>query len=440
MPHAAPQSKPACRRAPLIFIAAVSLAIWLALTLLLTKGAFPTPYLDEFHFWRLYADAKAGVLDISDVFALHNRTHLYALLKLWFWGVVHWDIDWRASMHVQVFFIALMAYMVLKYGMGARPTLFSMLMGLTAALALASARQHGNLYWAMQVSAAAMLLASMLSFYYVERLHETQKTKHAALAIFFAAVALLSSGGGIVTFAISIAAVFLASAHWRLKLASLSIGAAALGAWLRAMWPFSFTLEYGVGGVSAHNVLPSLQTLAIYFPQFFSNALYSASPRADDAASLATGCGVLAFSAYTLYARPRSKAGLFPRLLIWYALASCAAVACARLHLADPATSRYYPFAAALLAGNALALRQPENRLQKTAALLLAALTATAFFTSYAAQLKAAPHNKQWARSAHVHLCSAAPPSGHPTLAWMPDGYTNLDEMRRIFCREKDRR
>lgn len=436
----ATKSTPIPARAATIFIVAACLAIWLTLEILVTRGGFPAPHLDEFHFWRLYVGAKEGVLDFSEVFKLHNRTHLYALLKLWFWIVVHLDFDWRVSMHIQVFFIAVMAGMALKYGIGTHPTRFSCLMGLTAALALASARQHENLYWAMQISAAVMLLTSILSFYCVERLHTTQKTAYAVLAIVCAALALLSGGGGIVTFALSIAAVFIVSRTTRVKLAALALGAATLGTWFLLMPPFTFTLEYGVGSVSTSNALPSLKKFVLYFPQFFSNALYAASPRADDTASLITGCGVLALTAYTFCFSPRNGGGVFPRLLMCFALTSCAAIAFARMNLADPAASRYYPFAATLLAGNALALRRPENRPQKTAALLLAACVVASFLHSYGWLAKTAPHHKQWARAAHVHLCSAAPPSGHPALAWMPEDYTNFEEMRRIFCRKKDMR
>lgn len=443
----ATKSAPASARAASVFIAAVCLALWLALTLLVTKGGFPTPYLDEFRFWRIYAGAKEGVLDFRDFFELHNGAHLYAVLKLWFWTVVHLGLDWRISMHVQVLFIVATAGMAMKYGTGAHPTRFSLLMGLTAALALSSARQYDNLYWAMQVSAAAMLLSSMLSFYHVARLHETQKIKHATLAFLFATLALLSSGGGAVTLPISTAAIFLASKNRRLKLIALSAGCVVLAAYasLVARHPVMqlFILKLGVGGISDNSFLEAAKKLAIYFPQFFSNALHSFSLRADDTASLCSGTAVLALSAYTLFSSYRKGRCILPCLLICFALASCAAVATTRIALSAPTESRYYPFAAALLAGNALALRRPENLWQKTVALLLAALTAASFLYNYGVQFKEAPQHKQNAREAHMHLCAGKDKNNHQSLAWIADSptdlaYADLETIRRIFCREKD--
>ncbi|MBR6975287.1 MAG: hypothetical protein IKH84_00095, partial [Ottowia sp.] len=129
--------------------------------------------------------------------------------------------------------------------------------------------------------------------------------------------------------------------------------------------------------------------------------------------------------------------------LICFSLASCCAIAFVRINLSDPAASRYYPIAATMLAGNALAFRHPEKPWHKIVAILLAALTTASFVYNYGVQFKEAPQHKQRSRAVRLYMCSGKDKNKPWELAWIAQSpgdraYSDLNTMRRIFCREKD--
>lgn len=127
------------------------------------------------------------------------------------------------------------------------------MIALSVALVLGSARQAENICWAIQISATAMILSSIVAFYFVERLSAIQENIYAGLAFLFASTALLSNGGGQVTFLITTAAVFAISRHLYIKEICIAIGGILVAGILSYMLP-SREAAVGLSLIGAKNI------------------------------------------------------------------------------------------------------------------------------------------------------------------------------------------
>ena len=414
-----------------IFSLGMAALIATGLVFLLARGAFPTPFSDEFYFHQIYLDAKNGNIDLNKIFEPHFG-HIYVLLKSWLWLVIHYDIDWRVSMYIQTAFVALAVAFVSKYSLFRDSKNINFLIALSVAFVLGSARQAENLYWAIQISAAAMILSSIMAFYFVERLSATQKNIYAGLAFVFASTALLSNGGGLVTFLITATAVFAISRRFYIKAICIVIGGLFVAGILSYMLP-SKEAAVGASLVSAKNIF-------YYFLAFFANSLFSFSERGDDVYSLTTGAAVLILTTYTVISSWRQKEkNVFPYLLIFFSVASCVLIAYARLKggIWQPNASRYYPFAAMILVGNMLVLGNEKGKSQKYIALVSFALISISFVQSYFIEWKISPHRYIYSKNAHFNLCSG----NNKGLAFHGDlRYTNTTTLKDIFCTGQDLR
>jgi hypothetical protein len=401
--------------------------IALSLILLVARGSFPTPFSDEFDFYRIYSDAKSGNIRLSEILSPHNG-HIYILLKLWLWLVVHYDIDWRASMYIQVVFVALTVAFISKYILESKNK--KLLAILSVAFALGSARQAENLYWAIQISAAAMLFSSIVAFYFVARYSETQRNKFAVLAFVFSLVAFLSNGGGIATFLLTAFTIFATSKKIYIKTICALTGVLFVAGILAYVLPSS--------AASVGASLISIKSIFIYCLAFFSNSLFSFSQRGDDIYSLLTGAAVLALTIYTITSSWRQRSGnIFPYLLILFSVASCILISYARLKsgIWQPNASRYYPFAASILVGNALILSDTNNKVRQYSAVILFALIFISFSQAYFMEWKISPYRYIYSKNAHFSLCRG----DNKGLAF--DGnlqYTDTTILKDIFCTQQD--
>jgi len=406
-----------------------SILIALSLILLVARGSFPTPFSDEFYFFRIYSDAKSGNFRLNEILSPHFG-HIYILLKSWLWLVVHYDIDWRASMYIQVIFIALTVSFILKYILNIESKNKKLPAILSIAFALGSARQAENLYWAIQISAATMLFSSIVAFYFVARHSETQRNKFSVLAFVFSLLALLSNGGGIATFLLTACAIFATSKKIYIKIICALTGALFAAGILAYMLPSK--------GASLGASLISIKNIFIYFLAFFSNSLFSFSQRGDDIYSLLTGAAVSALTIYTLTSSWRQKdRNIFPYLLILFSVASCILISYARLKggIWQPNASRYYPFAAIILVGNALILSNANNKVQQYSAVILFALISISFSQAYFMEWKISPYRYIYSKNAHFSLCSG----NNKGLAFHGDlQYTDTTTLKDIFCTQQD--
>jgi hypothetical protein len=407
-------------RAITLIVAGLTFA---SLAMLLVRGAFPTPFSDEFYFFRLYLDAKGGSLDFKEVIQPHFG-HIYVLLKSWFWLVVHYQIDWRVSMYVQAALVAAAVAFLANYAGNRMMPKAGLLVILAIALALASARQAENLYWAIQVSAAAMLMFTILAFYWIEKYMTSQATAHAAVALAFALLALLSNGGGLVSFSIAIAAIIVYTRRNWLRISYALMALVFLAGMLSL---------FKTQGPPDQSLL-NLSSVFSYFLAFFANALYSFSMRGDDAYSLAIGTAILMCTAFAIKEFLRDqKRYLFPALLMAFSLASCLLIAYARLKggIWQPNASRYYPFAAMILVGNLLIFGQSGKRSGQYLVLALFFAVSISAAKSYYAEWHTSPYRYTNFKDAHLKLCSGS----RDGLAFNGDlNYTDTGVLKEIFC------
>lgn len=423
-----------CARRNLLLVTLTSAIVaGASLLVLLQLGAYPTPFSDEFYFHTLYQNASQGELKIQDIFEPHFG-HIYVLLKCWLWLVVYYGIDWRASMYVQVVFIAIIAGLLSRIAAARISSSFNKIAVIAVTCIVCSARQAENLYWAIQLSAAAMFFFTIAAFYFVDRFNKTKEIKYASLAFLFALLALLSNGGGIASFFIVVAVLWLSAAEkFGLKLILFFIG---LIAFLGLGCLHAAGSEVGAG-VS----LLSVKTLLIYVLAFFSNALFSFSERGDDFPSLSLGGIVLSLTIFLVASSWRDKQKhLFPYLLILFSILSCVIIACVRLKggIFQPNASRYYPFASAVLVGDLLLLCRMEetNKTFRVLFVSLSFMIVLSYLFSYFGEVKISPHRYINSRNSHVNLCDGRDVG----LAFGGDlRYTNTNVLRGIFCSDIDK-
>ncbi len=392
---------------------------------LLFRGAFPTPFSDEFYFYEIYLKARQGDFDLQTMVQPHFG-HVYVLLKSWFWAVVHYQLDWRVSMYAQAAFMVLTMAMVAHYSLVKTSSKIRLLLAVSAALALGSARQWENLYWALQISAASMFFFTIAAFYWVDRYAESQDGMQAILASICGLMALLSNGGGLASFVITMAALVVVCRKNSLRLifAVIEIVFVAL--------VFMYMLPSGGGAVGASLMSPG--NFITYVLAFFANALFSFSERGDDVYSLCLGAAVLGCTAYTIKISWNSRyEKVFAYLLIGFSLASCLMIAYARLKGGhwQPNASRYYTFALPLLLGNLLILGSSRSRVDLRLSLGLAGLIIASFAQSYLVEWKTSPHRFAYSKEAHSNLCR-----GSSSGLAFHDGLetTNIQVLQDVFC------
>lgn len=417
------------RKQRLLLAVAPAALIGAALSILLTRGAFAVPFSDEISFHRLYSDALQGEFRLKEIFATHNIVHLYALLKSWFWLVVHYGLDWRTSMYAQVALIAATIVLVAHYAVSRAAPDVRTIVVFSISLALGSARQHENLFWAMQISSAAMVFFSLLAFALVARFAETQSTKHAAPAVVAGILALLSAGGGMLSFPITIAALaVLSKKHWQ-RAMFIAIGAAIM----LALFQHLPHLEHS-------GQLP-YKDKAQYIMMFFSNALASFG-RKNTMGKTAPGYSILlgaVIVAFALYAVASSwserKKHIFPYLIIMFSLALAASVVHSRGSIWRPMESRYYPFASLLLVGIILLVSHARTTLQRRLLHALAILIAISFLQSYFLEYRRAPKRHAHASQAHSLICNGDIRGLQEQLFRLdPQRHTNMEVMQTVFC------
>jgi len=406
--------------------------IGLLLVLLLIRGACATPFSDEFYFYKLYASAQQGAIDFNEIFRPHFG-HVYVLLKSWLWLVVHYKLDWRVSMYLQAGFIALTALLLSRYSMPRIAPKLRVYVAVAIALALGSPRQFENLYMAMQVSAAVMVFFACAAFYAVAKYSETEKDRYAMLAIACAFLSFISTGGGLMAFVLVLASLLLIAKTNKLRIVIVAAGAAFLlivASYMRS------ALEAGP--------MPSLlnaKNFLIYFPAFFANALYCFTERGDDVRSICFGVAILAGAAYAVQATWQEKEKhVLGYLLIGFGLASCLAIAYARLKsgIWQPNAPRYYPSAVTLVIGALLLFARKQNKDHSRLALLIVVLIVVSFSKSYRKEWRSAPDRYAYFNSSHANLCSGKDEG----LAFMGNVKTDSDlkVLRDVFCTDEQKR
>lgn len=412
-----------------IFALVTAALIGLSLTLLIARGSFPTPFSDEFNFYHIYFDAKNGYINLSEIFKPYSG-HLYVLLKSWLWLVVHYSIDWRLSMYMQAALVAVAIAFISEYSLSRASKNISLAVVLSVAFAIGSARQAENLYWAIQISAATMLLSSIVAFYFVARHSETQRSKYVGLALIFALIALLSNGGGIATFLITTTAIIAISRKIHIKTICIFIAGAFAAGIVSYMIP-SKDASTGPSLVSAENIL-------IYFLAFFSNSLFSFSERGDDIYSLLTGGAVIILTIYAVISSWEQKdKNVFPYLLICFSVTSCILISYARLKggIWQPNASRYYPFAVMILVGNILILSCAKDKVQKYIALVTFTLISISFVHSYFVEWRISPYRHVYSKNAHLSLCNGSAKG----LAFHGDlRHIDTKVLKEVFCTNQD--
>ena len=348
-------------------------------------------------------------------------------MKSWIWLVVYSGADWRVSMYVQVAVIAATIVLVAHYITGSAAPDKRVAAVFSIALALGSARQHENLFWAMQISSAAMVLFSLLAFILVARFAETQSTRLAALAVAAGVLALLSNGGGMLSFPIVIAALTITSKkHWQ-RIIFIAIGASALLILFHHMSYISHG-EKQIGGMNALR----------YILAFFSNALTSFGGRfrGPNYSSIVLGAMIAALTVYTVIFSWKIREKLvFPYLVIAFSLALAASLVYSRGSIGLPQESRYYPFAALLLVGNILIISSSKAVLQRRLLYTLSFLIAISFTQSYFRQYRHAPRRHAHAAQAYSLICSGDIRGLQEQLFRLdPQHHTNMEVMQAVFC------
>ena len=421
-----------------LFALVTATMIGLSLTLLIARGSFPTPSFDEFYLYRLYFDAKNGDINLSEIFKPHftestgESGHVYVLLHSWFWLIVHYGIDLRISMYMQVALVVVAILFISEYVLSRASKNIGLVVVLSVAFVLGSARQWENLYWAMQISAASMLLSSILAFYYVARHSETQRNTYAGIACIFALIALLSNGGGLVTFLITTIALIAVSKQRYVK--TIGIFVCVVGAVVAGVVSYVLPPRQVCPGSS----LVDVGNVFNYSLAFFSNALFSFSERGDDIYSLLTATAVILVTVYAVTSSwSQKETNVFPYLFICFSVISCIVIAYTRLNCGiwQPNAPRYYPFVAMMLVGNMLILGDAKNKVQKHIVLIAFVLIAISFVYSYVVEWGISPYRYIYFKNAHVSLCSGSTDG----LAFRDNlRYTDTTVMKEIFCTNQD--
>jgi len=423
-------SEAGARRKANALALAIATLVGIGLVLLLLRGAVATPFSDEFYFFELYRSANEGRIDFSEIVRPHFG-HMYVLLKSWLWFVVRHDIDWRVSMYLGALFIAMTVALMLHYSLVRGAPKLRLAVALGIALALGSMRQAENVYWAMQLSGPAMIFFSVAAFYAVALYGETQRNGYAALALACGFLSYLSTGGGLMSFSLTIFALFVMARKNSLRLAYVAVGIIFLAG----------VMSYTRQALQASSSAPSLlnaQNFVLYCLAFIANALYSFSERGDDIRSLLMGGAILVCTAYLVKASWREKKKhVFAYLLIAFSLASCLAIAYARLKsgLWQPNAPRYYPSAAAILLGNLLILGRGTGKGNAGLALLAVVLISISFARIYAVEWRASPYRHHNLSEAHLRLCSG---SAEGLAYFGALEFTNTTVIRNTFCSAKD--
>lgn len=420
---------PAARRNVNAVALAIAGLLCLGLMLLLIRGAVATPFSDEFYFHELYQSAKQGTIDFNEIMRPHFG-HVYVLLKSWLWMVVHFNMDWRVSMYVGAVFIAMSSLLVARYALQRSRPHLKLVVALAAAFSVASMRQSENVYWAMQLSGAVMIFFSIAAFYAVAKFAETQAVAHAVLAFALGLLSFMSTGGGLMSFSITIFAIFVVSNNNRVRISAVVVG----------MLFIIVVMSYMRSALQGQ-LLPSLlnaKNFAVYVLAFFANTLYTFSAKADDASTIVLGAIILACTAYTVKVSWNDrKQHIFAYMLIAFALASCFAIAYARLKngIWQPHAPRYYPSAVAILVGNLLIWGQSKNSKHAPLALLLCLLISASFAQSYFSEWRLAPFRYIAQHNAHTSLCSG---SSSGLAFWGDMKATDRGVMRSVFCSNSD--
>ena len=415
-----------------IFLAAVmALLAMLSLAVLLVRGAFPTAFSDEFYFFDLYSNAHQHVIDVQDLFSPHFG-HVYILLKLWLWSVIRFQLDWRVSMYLGCSLIAVTAGLVFYYANKTSRNGAENFACLAMALAVCSARQSENFYWAIQLSVALTILSAVSAFIFVEEFQKTQNVGAAWAALLLATVSLVSSGSGVAAFVLTgIAVVVTAGKLIRLKWIAGGYFIAVFLLWV--MLNFS----HGQGSSSDGNSILSIGTLLTFILSFYANALYVSSDTGGDARTLITGGAVLIVAALFLINSIKAwQRQMFPLLLFAFSALTCLMIAFARLRsgIYQPGASRYYPFAMPIVVATLMTVSR-DGTLAATRSKVLNAVSTVvclAALLAYGKEWKISPYRYTYMLEAHAHLCSG----GTEGLAFIGDlKNINLPIIRSTFCR-----
>lgn len=401
----------------------------LSLCLLIMRGSFPSPFLDEFYFHELYKSAAAGNFDLEQILTPHFG-HNYALLKSWFWLVVNLQFDWRISMFIGAAILAACAGLTAYFILRDTWSRFNVMAATAAAFAVVSARQYENLYWAMQISVAVLLLSTVLAFAAVEKFEQSQNARFAFYACGLSLIAFLCNGAGTFTLLLSLSAI------WVLQRRQRKVQAAVwctFAAWLALLGVGHFL---GQMSSSESDSMLTPGNLVTFVLAFFANALFSFSSRGDDIFSLAIGAAVL-FSVAIIAWRAREiwREQTLPLLLIAFGSICSVAIGVARLEggIFQPNAPRYYSFAITFVIGSLIALARINRRNPYTtfAAVFLIAGVVVSAMWAYVQEWGAAPYRHSAMESAHVNLCS-----GHSDgLAFGGTiGASGLHTLGEVFC------
>lgn len=414
----------------------MSIVCFILLGLLLWRGAYPTPFKNEFYFVSLYNDALKGVLSFDELFRPHNG-HIYVLLKLLLWVVVYFRIDLRVLMYAQSIMISLTAGLIAYVVYRDRESRLGLVTAIIVALAVCSARQYENLYWAMQISYAAMMFFTVVAFVFTERFARNNNLGSAGIAMVLAFLAMLSVGAGIVSFVLVAIAIYMTSGSNR-RTKAISVVGTIVGL-LVFILPQVSTLE-NIKNAQSDTTLLSVGNIAVYLLAFFANTIFSFSVRGDDLMSLALGILLLTVTLWLLIRlRHDWRNNLLPFLLVAFALATAILISVARLKngIWQPNAPRYYPLALPLLIGAMLLLFRVGRLMFFDRVIfgvfLISMLTSSVY--AYLVEWKTTPYRLRSLSMAHISLCSGQ------TVGLAFDGdieQTNLDIMRRAFCKPED--
>jgi hypothetical protein len=408
---------------------AIAGLVGFTLALLLLRGAVATPFSDEFYFFELYRSASEGRIDVNELVRPHFG-HMYVLLKSWLWFVVRHHLDWRVSMYLGVLFIAMTIVLMLHYSMARSAPQLRMVVALGIALALGSMRQAENVYWAMQLSGPVMIFFTVAAFYAVALYVETHRNGYAALALVCGFLSYLSTGGGLMSFSLTIFALFVLARKNSLRVACVAVGILFLAGVM------SYTRQALEAGSSPS--LLSAKNFALYCLAFIANALYSFSERGDDVRTLLLGGAILVATGHLVKASWREKEKhVMGYLLIAFSLASCLAIAYARLKsgLWQPNAPRYYPSAATILLGDLLLLNRGNGKRHAWLAYLVLAMVSLSFAKIYVFEWRASPYRHNNLTDAHMRLCSG---SAEGLAYFGALEYTNTTVVRNTFCSAQD--
>jgi hypothetical protein len=220
-----------------------------------------------------------------------------------------------------------------------------------------TARQGGNLFWAMQLAFPMYLFFSVLAFTAVDVYRLSRSSASFVVALVAALLASVSNGAGLFALVLTVCGLFClkpSHSHLRLLWPTLALAVGLFGAsqWLSTT-PHLVAPEFSITQAISHEAAMIVHAFT-----------YAAPTPLLAAGSATAAIGLVLMCLYLAARDPR--AFLFPILLILLSLAITLATTYARIKMGvyQPDAGRYIPLVAPMAAGCVVILyRSPGHRL-----------------------------------------------------------------------------